>query len=144
MASLLDRQLSDPCGKEGTVRQLSTETYSELKHVFERLQCVQTMTSEPDMHRGTSSPQSLSDQQFLQWQSLLEERTGMFINIYHRSLLESNLIIRMREIDCADFAEYYEKVCSKPDGIVEWNILLDRVMVQETRFYRNPESLMLF
>ena len=43
-----------------------------------------------------------------------------------------------------DFDEYYNKVCAKPDGIVEWSILLDRIMVQETRFYRNPESLALF
>jgi len=86
----------------------------------------------------------LSDAQFLQWQTLLEDRTGMFVAYNHRSLLQSNLIIRMREIDCADFDQYYAKICAKPSGIVEWNTLLDRLMVQETRFYRNPESLVLF
>jgi len=86
----------------------------------------------------------LSDAQFLQWQTLLEDRTGMFVAYNHRSLLQSNLIIRMREIGCADFNQYYAKVCAKPSGIVEWNTLLDRLMVQETRFYRNPESLVLF
>jgi chemotaxis protein methyltransferase CheR/type IV pilus assembly protein PilK len=86
----------------------------------------------------------LSDAQFLQWQALLEDRTGMYVAYYHRSLLQSNLIIRMREINCSDFDQYYAKVCSKPGGIVEWSTLLDRLMVQETRFYRNPESLVLF
>jgi len=86
----------------------------------------------------------LTDAQFHQWQALLEDRTGMYISYYHRSLLQSNLIIRMREIACASFDDYYAKVCAKPSGIVEWNTLLDRVMVQETRFYRNPESMELF
>lgn len=86
----------------------------------------------------------LSDAQFLQWQALLEDRTGMYVSFYHRSLLQSNLIIRMREIECSNFDNYYSRVCAKPSGIVEWSILLDRLMVQETRFYRNPESLLLF
>tara|TARA_R110002167_G_scaffold76055_3_gene212031 strand:+ start:33 stop:767 length:735 start_codon:yes stop_codon:yes gene_type:complete len=50
----------------------------------------------------------------------------------------------MREIGCSDFDEYYKQVFSKPYGIVEWSILLDRIMVQETRFYRNAESLSLY
>lgn len=144
MATLLEQELSDKRDFKSAVRQFSTETYSELKDVFDLLHVSQSSTSGPVMQRGSCTPQSLNDKQFLQWQSLLEERTGMYINIYHRSLLESNLVIRMREINCSDFDEYYSKVCSKPDGIVEWNILLDRVMVQETRFYRNPESLALF
>ncbi len=86
----------------------------------------------------------LTDAQFHQWQALLEDRTGMYISYYHRSLLQSNLIIRMREIACSNFDDYYAKVCAKPSGIVEWNTLLDRIMVQETRFYRNPESMELF
>ncbi len=86
----------------------------------------------------------LSDVHFLKWQSLLEERTGMYIAQERKSLLQSNLIIRMREIDCFDFDQYYAQISAIPSGIVEWNILLDRLMVQETRFYRNPESLVLF
>lgn len=86
----------------------------------------------------------LSEAQFLQWQTLLESRTGMYLAFERRSLLQSNLTIRMREIDCLDFDQYYALVSAKPTGIVEWNVLLDRLMVQETRFYRNPESLDLF
>jgi chemotaxis methyl-accepting protein methylase len=86
----------------------------------------------------------LTDAQFHQWQTLLEDRTGMFISYDHRSILQSNLIIRMREVACTNFDEYYNVVSSKPGSIVEWNTLLDRIMVQETRFYRNPESMELF
>ena len=86
----------------------------------------------------------LSEAQFVQWQTLLEERTGMHVAKERLSLLQSNLIIRMREIGCLDFDQYYAQVSTKPGGIVEWNVLLDRIMVHETRFYRDPESLLLF
>lgn len=85
----------------------------------------------------------LTDTQFHQWQTLLEERTGMYISYEHRSILQSNLIIRMREVGSSSFDEYYDTVCSKLGAVVEWNTLLDRLMVQETRFYRNPESMEL-
>lgn len=102
-----------------------------------------SLASEPFMGWVHSKSVLLSDSQFVQWQSLLEEKTGMYISIEHRSLLESNLSIRMRELNCLDVEAYFKKVCAKPQGIVEWSILLDRIMVQETRFYRNPESLSL-
>ena len=85
----------------------------------------------------------LSEAQFIRWQSLLEERTGMYIPYERKSMLQSNLKIRMRELECGDFDQYYQLVSAKPSGIVEWNVLLDRLMVQETRFYRNSESLAL-
>ncbi len=144
MATLLDQESFDSCSYQSTINDTSNKMFSRLSHVFEQTFVSQLLTSEHYMPWESSSSPSLNDSQFLQWQALLESRTGMYINIYHRSLLESNLIIRMREIGSADFDEYFKKVCSKPDGIVEWSTLLDRIMVQETRFYRNPESLSLF
>jgi len=102
-----------------------------------------SLNREPDMSWDRSKSPLLSDVQFSKWQALLEDKTGMYISIDHRSLLESNLTIRMREIECQDVDSYYAIVNAKPDGIREWSILLDRIMVQETRFYRNPESLSL-
>lgn len=144
MAMLLNQKLSDSCLFEDAIRETSKNTLSEMENIFEQTPMSLLLTNEPFMYWESNPSPLLSDSQFLQWQSLLEQRTGMYINIHHRSLLESNLIIRMREVEYSDFDEYYKKVCSKPDGIVEWSILLDRIMVQETRFYRNPESLALF
>lgn len=86
----------------------------------------------------------LSDAQFFLWQALLEERTGMYVPVERKSLLQTNLTIRMRELGIADYEAYYAKVLEKPAGIVEWSTLVDRFMVKETRFYRNPESLGIF
>ncbi|MBS3804290.1 MAG: protein-glutamate O-methyltransferase CheR [Oleiphilaceae bacterium] len=85
----------------------------------------------------------MDEAQFRQWQSLLEYRTGMTLMPDRKSFLETNLGIRMREIGCASFQAYYEKVVSGSEGVVEWATLVDRLTVQETRFQRDPEAFRL-
>lgn len=106
-----------------------------MQSVFEECQKGLNMTWEQAPFPG------LSDAQFLMWQALLEDRTGMHVPIGRKSLLQTNLVIRMRELGIKNYDAYYAKVIEKPAGIVEWSILVDRFMVKETRFYRNPESL---
>src|SRR5690554_674100 len=81
--------------------------------------------------------------QFDQWQSLLEHRTAMTLTADRRSFLETNLGIRMREIGCPSYQAYYEKIVAGPDALREWAILVDRLTVQETRFFRDPDAFRL-
>lgn len=83
----------------------------------------------------------MSEEQFLRWQNLLEERTGMCLAPQRRSFLQTSLGIRMRELGCADYEEYYDKVVSGPGGAIEWATLVDRLTVQETRFFRDPYAM---
>lgn len=85
----------------------------------------------PDMDEG----------QFLRWQTLLEERTGMCLAPQRRSFLQTSLGIRMRELECDDYEEYYDRVVSGPGGAIEWATLVDRLTVQETRFFRDPYAM---
>lgn len=85
----------------------------------------------------------MDDELFVRWQTLLEDRTGMRLTTQRKSFLQTSLSIRMREIGCFDFQEYYERVVSGPLGAVEWSTLVDRLTVQETRFFRDPEALAL-
>ena len=85
----------------------------------------------------------MDDTQFQQWQKLLELRTGMTLTPERRSFLETNLGIRMREIGCDSYQTYYEKVASGAEGIIEWATLVDRLTVQETRFFRDPDACRL-
>ncbi|MBC7191103.1 CheR family methyltransferase [Marinobacter sp.] len=85
----------------------------------------------------------MDEAQFSQWQTLLEHRTGITLNAGRKSFLETNLGIRMREIGCNSYQAYYEKVASGPDAIVEWSTLVDRLTVQETRFFRDPDAFRL-
>jgi len=82
----------------------------------------------------------LTDEQFVRWQALLEERTGNRMPVQRRTFLQTSLAMRMREIGCRDYSEYYGKVVSGPSGAIEWNTLVDRLTVQETRFFRDPDA----
>jgi type IV pilus assembly protein PilK len=86
----------------------------------------------PDMEEG----------QFLLWQNLLEERTGMCLAPQRKSFLQTSLGIRMRELGCDDYEDYYQKVTVGSAGAIEWAILSDRLTVQETRFFRDPDAMM--
>ncbi|MCG8612770.1 MAG: protein-glutamate O-methyltransferase CheR [Pseudomonadales bacterium] len=83
----------------------------------------------------------LTAAQFLKWQRLLEERIGISITPQRQSFLQTNLGARMREIGCQSYEEYYQRVNSGTEGIIEWSVLVDRLTVQETRFYRDLDSL---
>ena len=85
----------------------------------------------------------MDEAQFSQWQTLLEHRTGITLSSERRSFLETNLGIRMREIGCGSYQAYYEKIVSGPDAIREWSTLVDRLTVQETRFFRDPDAFRL-
>lgn len=79
----------------------------------------------------------LDDRQFQQWRELLERRVGMQLTEKRRSLLRSSLSIRMREIGCNDYQTYYNLIINGGKGIAEWSILVDRLTVHETRFFRD-------
>ncbi len=85
----------------------------------------------------------MTDAQFVQWVELLESRIGMVLPPERRSFLTTNLGLRMREIGVPGYDEYYDLLTGTQDGVREWQILVDRVTVHETRFYRHPSSLQL-
>lgn len=89
---------------------------------------------------GMSSFPELDDTQFARWQNLLEERTGMCLTPQRRSFLQTSLGLRMREVGCDSYQEYYERVLNGPSGAIEWSTLVDRLTVQETRFFRDPDA----
>jgi len=82
----------------------------------------------------------MSPAEFHDWQTLLEERSGMVVSERRRSFLQTNLSARMREVGAPDYASYYRQITSGPRGAVEWSTLMDRLTVQETRFFRHPAS----
>jgi type IV pilus assembly protein PilK len=84
---------------------------------------------------------ALSDQQFARWSKLLEERTGIQLTKAQRVLLESQLCIRMRELGYDDYDRYYQQVLEGVSGMLEWSILVDRVAVKETSFFRHRPSI---
>jgi len=95
------------------------------------------------MQSGVWALQPLADMtvnEFRDWQSLLEARTGVVLDERRRAFLQTNLSARMRELGVAEYAAYYRQVTDGPRGAVEWSTLLDRLTVQETRFFRHRPS----
>ena len=86
---------------------------------------------------------TMSDGQFRQWAQLLEERTGIVVPPERKSFLATSIALRMREIGYDDFQEYHEFLLAGHHGAVEWAVLLDRLTVHETRFFRHPPSFRL-
>src|SRR5690554_8099777 len=90
---------------------------------------------------GLSIVPKMDENQFLRWQSLLEERTGMCVAPERRTFLQSNLNVRMRELGYQNMQDYYQHVTTGTTGAIEWNTLVDRLTVQETRFFRDLDAL---
>lgn len=78
--------------------------------------------------------------EFRAWQELLETRSGIVLNEQRRAFLQTILAARLRELELDSYAGYYQQVTDGPRGAVEWSQLMDRLTVQETRFFRHPPS----
>lgn len=98
----------------------------------------------PDMDApAADSLPDMDDQQFRQWAELLEQRTGMVLPPERKSFLVTSLGLRMREIGCPSYQEYFERLTWGKGDYAEWATLVDRLTVHETRFFRHPSSMQL-
>lgn len=84
---------------------------------------------------------NMSDTQFRQWVALLEARTGIALPASRKTFLVTNLNIRMRELGVTDYGQYYEYILDGSRGQIEWETLIDRLTVHETRFFRDMHAL---
>ena len=74
---------------------------------------------------------------------MIESRTGMTFTQTRRPFLEIALSTRMREIAINDYDDYYEQIMAGARGEREWILLVDRLAVQETSFFRHASSYAL-
>ncbi len=83
----------------------------------------------------------MDNYEFRQWVELLEKRTGISLPEKRKSFLLANLNIRMRELGCEKYQDYFRHLLTGRRGAVEWEILVDRLTVHETRFFRDSTAL---
>lgn len=86
-------------------------------------------------------PATMDAELFQQWSLLLEQRTGIALPESRKTFLITNLTIRMRELGVATFGAYYDLIVSGTQGLLEWETLIDRLTVHETRFFRDAVAL---
>lgn len=84
---------------------------------------------------------NLTDEQFVNWSRLLEQRAGIYLSEQQKTFLQTQVTMRMRELEYDDFGAYYEHVLDGVSGMLEWSRLIDRLVVNETRFFRHPASV---
>ena len=85
----------------------------------------------------------MDDAQFQQWTDLLAKRTGIALPESRRSFLLTSLNIRMRELAIESYQAYFNFLLSGHEGNIEWETLVDRLTVHETRFFRDEHGLKL-
>lgn len=86
---------------------------------------------------STNWPYSISDDEFLLFQDLIQRETGIQLPEGKRSLLVGRLARRLRALNVTTFAEYYRRV--KSDG-AEWVQMVDHIVTNETHFFREPKQ----
>ncbi len=88
-----------------------------------------------------SASAEITDEQFSRWCRLLEERTGIQFGDSQRALLQSQIFIRMRELNLDSYDSYFDWVTEGLQGLIEWSTLVDRLVVKETQFFRHRDSI---
>lgn len=83
----------------------------------------------------------LTDKQFDQWSKLLEDRAGICLSDQQRVFLQTQVTMRMRELGHSDYTQYYNRVVDGVSGMMEWSVLIDRLVVKETSFFRHRPSV---
>ncbi len=82
----------------------------------------------------------LSDRQFRLWTDMLESRTGVSVASEREPFFRSQIVARMDELNIDDADVYFHDVLGTIVGVGEWGLLLDRLLIKETRFFRHRES----
>lgn len=83
---------------------------------------------------------ALTEPEFELWNKLLEERTGILLNAQQQAFLQTQIAIRMRELGFTEYSAYYKKVTDGIWGKAEWSVLVDRLLIKETSFFRHEHS----
>lgn len=85
----------------------------------------------------------MEDEQFASWAGLIEARVGISLPAGRKSFLLTALAARVRALGLSGYQEYFGYLKEGSRGTVEWEALVDRLTVHETRFYRDPAALEL-
>lgn len=85
----------------------------------------------------------MDETELQRWLDLLEQRTGMCLPGERQSFLLTSLGLRIRELGLAGYAAYADYLSRGVQGELEWELLVDRLTVHETRFMRDAHALSL-
>lgn len=82
----------------------------------------------------------LSDRQYRLWAELLENKTGVRIAAHRDDFVRRQIVRRVNELGFDDVEDYFRQVSQPGIGTREWGVLLDRLLVKESQFFRHQAS----
>lgn len=93
---------------------------------------------------GTGSTEAsdvpLSDRQYRLWAEMLENKTGVRIAAHRDDFVRRQIVRRVHELGFGDVDDYFREVSQPGAGTREWGVLLDRLLVKESQFFRHQAS----
>jgi len=89
---------------------------------------------------GQADETPLSDRQYRLWAEMLENKTGVRIAAHRDDYVRRQIARRVNELGFDDVEDYFREVSQPGAGTREWGILLDRLLVKESQFFRHQAS----
>ncbi len=83
---------------------------------------------------------ALNDRQYRLWAEMLENKTGVRIAAHRGDFVKRQIVCRVNELGFSDVEDYFREVCQPGVGTREWGVLLDRLLVKESQFFRHQAS----
>ncbi len=71
---------------------------------------------------------------------MLENKTGVRIAGHRDDFVRRQIVRRVRELGLVDVEGYFREVSQPGSGTREWGVLLDRLLVKESQFFRHQAS----
>ena len=91
--------------------------------------------------RFSDSQTPMSEADFILWQRLIEEKTGLWIPAHRKSFLLTQISSRVRAKGLDSYRSYYERLLGYMMDRAEWATLIDLLTVHETRFFRDNNAM---
>jgi chemotaxis protein methyltransferase CheR len=89
-----------------------------------------------------SAAPTITDAEFIQFQTLLRGITGIHLSEFKKTLLVARLSGRLRARRARTFTEYY-KLIRQPDESEELQLCINQLTTNETFFFREPEHFQI-
>lgn len=83
----------------------------------------------------------LPKEQLTEWERFLEKNTGIQLTPSQHILFQTQVTLRMKELGISDYNVYFNFLQMDVEGVAEWQVLVDRLVVKETSFFRHRPSL---
>ncbi len=99
------------------------------------------MALNPPLEATAGDGVVMDESEFRRWVDLLERRTGVVVPPTRKFFLETNLRLRLAELGYQDLKRYHDERLIGPNGAREWAVLVDRLTVHESSFFRHLPSL---